>query len=164
MSFPIINGAKDVNSFFVKGWTTGYLWIATGLRPSQWQHPNTVIARAWKARGNLSMGYNYSFMEFFFFSVFVFIISGLWIASSFHFSQWRRAVSSDLWGLASLCKGGCCEATGGLREKLKIEAQSEKMICLHNHFSLSSHEVRNERSIRNWKLKINILFKINYLM
>ena len=69
-------------------------------------------------------------------------------------------------GLASLCKGGCCEATGGLREKLKIknwklihkklkiEAQSEKMISLLNHFSLLSYEVRNERSIRNWKLKI----------
>ena len=56
-----------------------------------------------KVRGNLSMGYNYLFMGFFFFSVFVFIISGLW-------------------GFASLCKGGSCEATGGLREKLKIEA------------------------------------------
>ena len=66
-------------------------------------------------------------MGFFFFSVFVFVISALW-------------------GFASLCKGGSCEATGGLREKLKIETQSGKMICLHNHFSLSSHEVRNERS------------------
>ena len=40
--------------------------------------------------------------KFFFFFVFVLVISGLW------------------W-LASLCKGGSCEATGGLREKLKIE-------------------------------------------
>ena len=37
------------------------------------------------------------------------------------------------------------------------------MICLHNYFSLSSHEVRKEQSIRNWKLKINISFKINSL-
>ena len=29
-----------------------------------------------KVRGNLSMGYNYSFMEFFFFSAFVFVVSG----------------------------------------------------------------------------------------
>ena len=38
-----------------------------------------VIARAWKARGNLSMGYNYLFMEFFFFSVFGggFVVYGL---------------------------------------------------------------------------------------
>ena len=37
-----------------------------------------VIARvAFATRGNLSMGYNYSFMGFFLFSVFVFIISGL---------------------------------------------------------------------------------------
>ena len=83
-----------------------------------------------KVRGNLSMGYNYLFMGFFLFLIFVFIISGLW-------------------GFASLCKGGSCEATGGLREKLKIKIQSGKMICLHNHFSLSSHEVRNEQSIRN---------------
>ena len=83
-----------------------------------------------KVRGNLSMGYNYLFMGFFLFSVFIFTFCGLW-------------------GFASLCKGGSCEATGGLREKLKIETQSGKMISLHNHFSLSSHEVRNERSIRN---------------
>ena len=36
-----------------------------------------VIARvAFATSGNLSMGYNYSFIEFFFFSVFVFVISG----------------------------------------------------------------------------------------
>ena len=38
--------------------------------------PTIVIARvAFATRGNLSMGYNYSFMEFFFFLVFVFVIS-----------------------------------------------------------------------------------------
>ena len=56
-----------------------------------------------KVRGNLSMGYNYLFMGFFLFSVFILTFCGLW-------------------GFASLCKGGSCEATGGLREKLKIEA------------------------------------------
>ena len=40
-------------------------------------------------------------------------------------------------------------------KKLKIEAQSGKMISLLNHFSLSSHKVRNERSEdQNEKLKI----------
>ena len=38
------------------------------------------------------------------------------------------------------------------------------MTSLLNHFSLSSHEVRNERSEdQNGKLKINISLKINYL-
>ena len=63
-------------------------------------HTNSSLRELLATRGNLSMGYNYSFMEFFFFSVFVLAIS-------------------DLWGFASLCKGGCCEATGGLRKKLK---------------------------------------------
>ena len=50
-----------------------------------------------KVRGNLSMGYNYLFMGFFLFSVFILTFCGLW-------------------GFASLCKGGSCEATGGLRK------------------------------------------------
>ena len=107
--------------------------------------PTPSLRELLATRGNLSIGYNYSFMEFFFFSVFVFIISGCGLL--------RRFTR----GLASLCKGGSCEATGGLREKLKIETQSGKMISLLNHFSLSSHKVRNERSIRNWKLKIKKL-------
>ena len=55
--------------------------------------PHIVIARAWKARGNLGMGYNYLFIEFFFFSVFVLTFYGLWIASSFYSSQWRRKIT-----------------------------------------------------------------------
>ena len=65
-------------------------------------YTNSSLRELLATRGNLSMGYNYSFMEFFFFSVFVFAISGLW-------------------GLASLCKGGADEVSGGLREKLKIK-------------------------------------------
>ena len=58
--------------------------------------PKLVIAKAItptsslrrpKACGNLGMRHNYSFMEFFFFSVFVLTFCGLWIASSFHSSQ-----------------------------------------------------------------------------
>ena len=37
---------------------------------------NSSLRELLATRGNLSMGYNYSFMEFFFFSVFVFVISG----------------------------------------------------------------------------------------
>ena len=29
------------------------LWIASSFYSSQWQHPNIVIARLWKSRGNL---------------------------------------------------------------------------------------------------------------
>ena len=53
-----------------------------------------------KVRGNLSMGYNiihsillfclFADNKFFLFSVFVLTIGGLWIASSFHSSQWQR--------------------------------------------------------------------------
>ena len=72
------------------------LWIASFH--SQWQYiqtrhcesqPTLVIARAWKARGNLSIRYNYSFIEFFYFSVFALTFCGLWIASSFYSSQWQ---------------------------------------------------------------------------
>ena len=37
---------------------------------------NSSLRELLATRGNLSMGYNYSFMELFFFSVFVFVISG----------------------------------------------------------------------------------------
>ena len=43
-------------------------------------HTNSSLRELLATRGNLSMGYNQSFMEFFFFFVFVFIVSGLWIA------------------------------------------------------------------------------------
>ena len=39
-------------------------------------HTNSSLRELLATRGNLSMGYNYSLMEFFFFSVFVFVISG----------------------------------------------------------------------------------------
>ena len=61
------------------------------------------------------------------------------------------------------CHCESCLQLVAIHKKLKIEAQSGKMISLLNHFSLLSYEVRNERSIRNWKLKINISFKINSL-
>ena len=37
--------------------------------------------------------------DFFLFSVFIFTFCGLWIATGLWPSQWRRAVSSDLWGV-----------------------------------------------------------------
>ena len=90
-------GQRVVNSFSFLFFVV-VLWFVDCHRPSVFAMTNgangsihkLVIARAWKARGNLSMGYNYLFMEFFLFSVFVFTISGLWIASSFHSSQWQR--------------------------------------------------------------------------
>ena len=66
--------------------------------------------------------------DFFLFSVFIFAISGLWIATGLRPSQWRRAVSSGLWGFASLCKGGSCEATGGLRKNWKWKIENWKLI------------------------------------
>ena len=149
---------------------------------SQWQYPHAVIARLWKSRGNLSMAtttlnqpsslrelllqlvaisvwgiiihsWNSSFMEFFFFSVFVFVISSCGLLRRFtprnDEEQWV-VVYGDL---PPFVRGDVAKQQG-VEKKIKIEAQSGKMICLHNHFSLSSHEVRNERSIRNWKLKI----------
>ena len=41
------------------------------------------------------------------------------------------------------------EKAMAIHKKLKIEAQSGKMISLLNHFSLLSHKVRNERNMRN---------------
>ena len=115
------------------------LWIASSFHSSQWQrnkrqYPPTPSLRLWnchcetlqkgwesryrdnhtqptpslrepKVRGNLSMEYYDSQTK-----LVIARTEGSW-----------RAVSSDLWGFASLCKGGSCEATGGLREKLKIE-------------------------------------------
>ena len=40
--------------------------------------PPTPSLREPKVRGNLSIGYNYLFMEFFLFSVFIFTFCGLW--------------------------------------------------------------------------------------
>ena len=69
----------------------------------------TPSLREPKVRGNLGMGYNiihsillfclFADNNFFFFSVFVFIISGLWIASSFYSSQWQHPniVIARLW-------------------------------------------------------------------
>ena len=116
-----INSEFFLFSVFGGGFVVCGLPQAFGLRNDEGAKGSIhklVIARAWKARGNLSMGYNYLFMEFFFFSVFALTISGLW-------------------GFASLCKGGSCEATGGLREKLKIK--NWKLI-------------HKKLKIENWKL------------
>ena len=77
-AFAMTNWDENSKFFFFSVFVLTFwgLWIASLC--SQWQYPHTVIARAWKARGNLCMGYNYWFIEFFCFSVFVFIISGLW--------------------------------------------------------------------------------------
>ena len=137
-AFAMTKGAKS-DEFFYFLWMNKIIVVMDChdfCEVSQWRRgqgvvfTNSSLRELLATSGNLSMRYNYSFMEFFFFSVFILTTSGLW-------------------GLASLCKGGSCEATGGLREKLKIETQSGKMISLLNHFSLLSHEVRNERSIRN---------------
>ena len=152
-AFAMMNGAKDGKFFLFLVFALTYygLWILL-LRSQWWKkelslqrppyphcHCKSCFCNSWQSRYGVQFHSQNAFIfvlflfflftdnKFFLFSVFIFTISGLW-------------------GFASLCKGGCCEATGGLREKLKIEAQSGKMICLHNHFSLSSHEVRNEEN------------------
>ena len=72
-----------------------------------------------KVRGNLSMGYNfiYSWNSF----SFCFYIYFLWLVGVCLPLYVFIFTFCGLWGFASLCKGGSCEATGGLREKLKME-------------------------------------------
>ena len=72
---------------------------AFGLRNDKKNCHCKVLKKPWQSQYGVQF---YLFMGFFLFSVFVFTFCGLW-------------------GFASLCKGGSCEATGGLREKLKIE-------------------------------------------
>ena len=114
-------------------------------------HCESCFCNSWQSR----YGVQFHSQNAFIFVLFLFF---LFTDNKFFFFSVFGGGFCGLWGFASLCKGGCCEATGGLRKKLKIKnwklihkklkikTQSGKMICLHNHFSLSSHEVRNERS------------------
>ena len=75
-------GQRMVNSFFCKRmnyWLFVYCHRPLAFAMTKGQgvvFTNSSLRELLATRGNLSMGYNYSFMEFFFFSVFVFIISG----------------------------------------------------------------------------------------
>ena len=109
---------------------------------SQWRRwqgvvfTNSSLWELFATSGNLSMG----------------IIIHSWNSFSFLFLYWLLVICG---GLPPFVRGEVAKQQGGWERnwKLKIEAQSGKMICLHNHFSLSSHEVRNERSEdQNWKL------------